>query len=33
MIDAIMGFSLGAVIGILACYAWMKGFYKDVGGK
>lgn len=31
--NGLIGFVLGSVIGILACYAWMKGFYKDVGGK
>ena len=31
--DYIIGFVLGGVIGILACYAWQKGFYKEVGGK
>jgi hypothetical protein len=31
--NAVIAFILGATLGILACYAWMKGFYKDVGGK
>lgn len=33
MINAILGFIVGGVIGVLACYSWMKGFYKDIGGK
>lgn len=28
-----VGFIVGFVIGVLACYAWQKGFYKEVGGK
>jgi len=31
--NGIIGFIIGGVIGVLACYAWMKGFYKDIGGK
>lgn len=31
--SGIIGFVLGGLIGVLACYAWMKGFYQDVGGK
>ncbi len=31
--NGIIGFILGWVIGVLACYAWMKGFYSEVGGK
>ena len=33
MINMAVAFIIGAVLGILACYAWQKGFYKDVGGK
>lgn len=29
--SAIIGFLLGVIVGILACYAWQKGFLKEVG--
>jgi ABC-type lipoprotein release transport system permease subunit len=29
--DGIVGCLIGLVIGILACYAWQKGFIKEVG--
>jgi hypothetical protein len=31
--NVIIAFVLGGIIGILACYAWMKGFLKDAGVK
>ena len=31
--NVIIAFVLGGVIGILACYAWQKGFVQEVGVK
>ena len=30
---AIIGFVLGAVFGALAMFGYMKGIYKELGGK
>jgi hypothetical protein len=30
---AVIGFVLGAIIGVLACYAWQKGMLQDAGVK
>ena len=31
--NVIIAALVGLVVGILACYAWLNGFYKKVGGK
>lgn len=33
MVGNIVSFIIGAVIGILGCYSWQKGFIKDAGIK
>ena len=33
MVNVIVAFIIGAVIGVLACYSWQKGLLKEAGVK